>query len=145
MSVRVSGHLFPCPQEFVALHGPVVLLFDDVHHFDTASWRLLAAVGAAAAGALLVAVAMRPQPSSPDTTAAGAAPESVAACVRQCRQALMSGPGAVSFALESFAPAETEQYMAQALADLALPSKQVTLTGGYVDGGTEHVTNSCPL
>ena len=116
------------------MHGPVVLLFDDVHHFDTASWRLLAAVGAAAAGALLVAIALRPQASLSDTTAAIAAPESVAACVRQCRKALLSNPGAVSVVLESFKPAETEQYMAQALADLALPSKQVRAAGCATTG-----------
>ena len=106
----------------------MVLLLDDVHHFDTASWRLLAAVGAAAPGALLIAIALRPQASLPDTAGAVAAPESVAACVRQCRKALLSRPGAVSAALKPFDAAETEQYMAQALSDAALPGKQVTLS-----------------
>ncbi len=105
-----------------------MLLFDDVHHFDTVSWRLLVAVSAAAAGGLLVAVAMRPLASLPDTVATFAAPESVAACVRQCRRALLSRPGALSVVLEPFTPAETEQYMAQALCDAALPGKQVTLS-----------------
>jgi len=125
----------------------VVLLFDDVHHFDTASWRLLAAVGAAAAGSLLVAVAMRPQASLPDTVVAVAAPESVAACVRQCRKALLSRPGAVSAALEPFTPAETEQYMAQALSDAALPAKQVTLVptrqAWPVTGAYSSLPSSC--
>ena len=73
-----------CSKEFVSLHGPAVLLFDDVHHVDTASWRLLAAVAGAAAGALFVAVAMRPP--QPKASIGAEAAESMAACIRQCKQ-----------------------------------------------------------
>ena len=73
-----------CWQEFVSLHGPAVLLLDDVQHFDTASWRLLAAVAGVAAGTLFVAAALRPR--RPGTTSAVAGVESVASCVRHCTQ-----------------------------------------------------------
>ncbi len=61
-----------------------MLLLDDVHHFDTASWRLLAAVAGSAASTLLVAAAMRPRQAGAIPVTAGA--ESVAACVQQCKQ-----------------------------------------------------------
>ena len=135
------GCVIACAQEFVRLYGPAVLLFDDAHHFDTASWRLLAAVAGGSAGALLIAVAMRPQKPVTDAAAA-AAPESVAACVRQCKQALLSSPGAKAVSLESFTRTETEQYMAQALADVALPSEQVhNLFAGQAT--TLHNTERC--
>lgn len=60
-------------QEYVALYGPLVLLFDDVHHFDAASWRLLAAATAtgALAGRALFVLGLRPlsEPASPESPA----------------------------------------------------------------------------
>ena len=49
-------------QEYVALYGPIVLLFDDVHHLDSASWRLLAAAAGALAGRALFVLGLRPLP-----------------------------------------------------------------------------------
>jgi len=44
------------PQEFVALYGPLVILLEDLQHFDSASCRLLTAlVAALPTGLLLVA------------------------------------------------------------------------------------------
>ena len=114
-----------CLQEFAGLYGPAVLLLDDVHHFDAASWCLLAAIAGAAAGAVLIVAAMRPQSALPIGGAA-AAPESVAACVRQCRQALLESPGATPIALEPFTQADTEHFMALALDEVALPSEKVS-------------------
>lgn len=51
-------------KEFVAAYGPLVILLEDLHHFDTLSWGFLVSVAQLLDDRLVVVATMRPNDGS---------------------------------------------------------------------------------
>ncbi|KAL4458480.1 hypothetical protein ABPG75_013345 [Micractinium tetrahymenae] len=112
-------------QQFTEAYGPLILVLEDLHHFDTASWRLLTSAVAdqGLKQSVLFVVTYRPYFGvlSPALRQRGGSYELLFHHVRAAYRAVLDQPTTLHMILQPFTPEQSRQFVSAALggADVA--------------------------
>ncbi|KAL0052814.1 hypothetical protein WJX82_008196 [Trebouxia sp. C0006] len=113
---RAKEVLLQVLKEFVAAYGPLAIMLEDLHHFDSISWHFLTTVVENLSEQVLVVTTMRPD----DGVLAAASRHEEGRAVlfesaQQSLKAIRSLPSYEQMVLQPFTTAEVQQYMRVAL------------------------------
>jgi predicted ATPase len=116
--------------------GPVVLLFDDLHHFDTMSWQLLVVLCADLMEGCMLVTTMRDHDGTLDAERYQAEDKvHIHQAVLDSLEALLDTPNMYHMQLEGFSQAEVRQVMQMMLPNVVIHESNVEAilqqTGGH--------------